>query len=69
MATEYFPPEFVLPLRAKLKITQAELAEKVGVSQPLVALWEAGHRSPSGPASILLKQLEKKLEKKSSKSY
>jgi DNA-binding transcriptional regulator YiaG len=46
-------------------MTQTELAESVGVSQPTVALWEAGHRRPSGAAAILLKQLEKKTEKKS----
>lgn len=64
MATEKFPAEFVLPLRSRLGMTQVELAERVGVSQPLVALWEAGHRVPSGPAAILLRQLDRKNSKK-----
>jgi DNA-binding transcriptional regulator YiaG len=65
MATSNYDPKHVLPLRTKLNMTQTELAESVGVSQPTVALWEAGHRRPSGAAAILLKQLEKKTEKKS----
>jgi DNA-binding transcriptional regulator YiaG len=67
MATIQFDPEHVLPLRSKLGMTQVELAETVGVAQPTVAMWEAGHRRPSGAATILLRQLEKKAEKKSKK--
>lgn len=63
-----FSPENVLPLRSKLGLTQTELADRLGVSQPLVARWEAGNRVPSGPAAILLKQLEKQTPKKSAKS-
>ena len=64
MATSQFDPRHILPLRTKLGMTQTELAESVGVAQPTVAMWEAGHRRPSGAAAILLKQLEKKAEKK-----
>jgi DNA-binding transcriptional regulator YiaG len=67
MATMQFDPEHVLPLRNRLGLTQTQLAESVGVSQPTVAMWEAGHRKPSGAATILLKQLAQKAEKKSSR--
>lgn len=68
MATDFYPPEFVLPLRSKLGLTQTELADRLGVSQPLVALWEKGERLPSGPAAILLRQLDEKKDKKSPRS-
>ena len=64
MATENFPCESVFPLRSSLGMTQVELAERLGVSQPLVALWEKGDRVPSGPAAILLRQLKTRDEKK-----
>lgn len=67
MATIQFEPEHVLPLRHKLGLTQMQLAESVGVSQPTVAMWEAGHRKPSGAATILLKQLEDRAGKKTRK--
>ncbi|MGC4431306.1 helix-turn-helix transcriptional regulator, partial [Streptococcus suis] len=34
-------------LRLKAKMTQIEVAEKVGVSQPQYARWEAGKRKPT----------------------
>lgn len=34
-------------LRIEAKLTQAEVAEKVGVSQPQYAWWEAGKRKPT----------------------
>lgn len=64
MATDFYPPESVLPLRSRLDLTQVELAQEVGVSQPLVAMWESGERTPAGPAAILLRQLEDKSKKK-----
>jgi DNA-binding transcriptional regulator YiaG len=64
MAIIQFDPEHVLPLRNRLGMTQVELAENVGVAQPTVAMWEAGHRRPSGAATILLRQLEEKAKKK-----
>jgi DNA-binding transcriptional regulator YiaG len=66
MATAQFEPEHVLPLRTALGMTQTELADAVGVSQPTVALWEAGQRRPSGAATILLKQLQRKKSAKKS---
>ena len=67
MATLQFDPVHVLPLRTKLGLTQTELAESVGVSQPTVAMWEAGQRKPSGSATILLNRLRDQAEKKSRK--
>ena len=34
-------------LRLQAKLTQTEVADKVGVSQPQYARWEAGKRKPS----------------------
>lgn len=34
-------------LRKKMKITQAELAEKIGVSQSAVCQWEIGFTKPT----------------------
>ena len=49
-------------LRHGLGWTQAQLANHVGVSQPLVSAWERGHRVPSSPALKLLGQLARELE-------
>ena len=48
----------VVQLRENLGLTQVELAERLGVSHVAVHYWETGKRVPSGPASILLKQLQ-----------
>ena len=68
MATETYPHEHVRSLRQSLGITQVELAERLGVSQALVAHWERGHRVPNGPAAILLWQYDRQAQKKSGKS-
>lgn len=47
----------VRKLREKLRLTQAELAQRLGVTQTCVSYWEAGIRSPRGPAAILLETL------------
>lgn len=47
----------VLALRRKLKLTQAALAEKVGVEQSTIHRWEKGERTPRGPALAILKQI------------
>ena len=54
---EKLSPKTVHQIRTRLRLTQTELAEKVGVSQPTVAMWESGVRKPSGPATKLLKQI------------
>jgi DNA-binding transcriptional regulator YiaG len=55
----------VAAIRQGLGFTQVELAQAVGVSQPTVALWESRERNPSGSATILLKRLQEKADKKS----
>ncbi len=54
----------VREVRVALGLTQVEFAKEVGVSQPLVAMWEGGDREPTGPAAIVLSQLKVKAEKK-----
>ena len=41
-------PELIKKLRARLGITQAELAALVGVTGPAVAQWEGGSSEPRG---------------------
>ena len=39
-------PQILAALRVGLALTQAELAQRLGVSQSTVCLWEAGRRRP-----------------------
>ena len=67
MAIPKFPSSKVKQLRDSLGMTQHELADEIGVSQALIAQWENGNRTPTGPAAILLSQLQAResLEEKS----
>lgn len=38
--------------RLRAGMTQLELAERMGTSQPVIARWEKGHRSPSVEALV-----------------
>ncbi|MEO1234716.1 MAG: helix-turn-helix domain-containing protein, partial [Myxococcota bacterium] len=49
--------EAVRALRGALGWSQAELAKRVGVSQPLVSSWESGRRAPRGAALRALSAL------------
>jgi DNA-binding transcriptional regulator YiaG len=60
MAIPVFPCSQVRPLRLKLGLTQDDLANEIGVTRPLITMWERGVRSPTGPAAILLSQLQAK---------
>jgi DNA-binding transcriptional regulator YiaG len=64
MATKDFGKDEVLALRKALGLNQTEFAEKLGVNQTAVSHWETGHRKPSGPACVLMEQLEAKILKK-----
>ncbi len=58
MANPTYPPENVFPLRKALDLTQEQFAERLGVTRTLVTHWEKAKRIPTGPAAILLQQLE-----------
>lgn len=38
--------------------SQSDLAEYLGVDQSTISRWEKGRQEPSGPALVLLRQLE-----------
>ena len=44
----------IMALREEDGLTQAQLAERVGVSQATVSQWESGTRTPSGEAVVAL---------------
>ena len=50
-------------LRLRLKLTQAQFAKKLGVSETAVTRWEStspdSHRQPNGSARVLLEALAK----------
>jgi len=46
-------------IRQRLKLTQAELAVRLGVSRVTVARWESGLRTISEPVARLLRLLAK----------
>lgn len=43
----------IIKLRKKLNLTQQQLADKIGVSQPMIARWE------SGSGNITMKNMER----------
>ena len=45
-------------IRARVKLTQAEFAARIGVPIETVRNWEQGKRSPRGPARALLKMID-----------
>lgn len=46
-------------VRRKLKLSQSEFAAAFGLSLDSVKNWEQGHRSPDGPAKVLLAVIAK----------
>jgi putative transcriptional regulator len=55
--------EDVKALRKKLGLTQAQLAEKMGVTLQAVQHWEQGRRAVTGSAKMLMQCLGKKARK------
>jgi transcriptional regulator with XRE-family HTH domain len=49
----------VSELRRRLGLTQRQLADLLGVTQPAVAAWEAGRRRPTGDAARILERLQR----------
>lgn len=56
-------PLDVKAIRAKLKMSQSEFAEAVGVKLPTLRHWERGDRKPNGPARVLLNLLAREPKK------
>lgn len=52
-------PNVIRKLRAKLNISQQELADLLGVSFPSVNRWENGHYEPTIIAKVKLEELFK----------
>lgn len=52
-------PDAIRKLRAKLNISQQELADLLGVSFPSVNRWENGHYEPTIIAKVKLEELFK----------
>jgi putative transcriptional regulator len=52
--TFVFRPEDVKKIREKLKKSQPEFAQMIGVSVATLQNWEQGRRQPHGPARALL---------------
>ena len=50
-------PSAIRKLRAKLNISQQELADMLGVSFPSVNRWENGHYEPTIIAKVKLEEL------------
>ncbi len=49
--------EEIKAVRKKLKITQQEFAELIGVSKPTVERWEMGKKPVTGPVVLLLQMI------------
>ena len=49
----------VAEVRRRLKLSQAEFAATFGLTLDSVKNWEQGHRSPEGPAKVLLAVIAK----------
>lgn len=50
----------VQAVRRKLKMSQKEFAVRFGFTLATVQNWEQGHRTPEGPARVLLKIIDKR---------
>lgn len=59
--------EEIRVLREKFKLTQTELAYRIGVNQVTVSRWESGRSKPSSMARKLLRMLQIQVKKTSEK--
>lgn len=60
-ATRIYPvqtPEDVRDLRTRMGLSQAQFAQKFGLTLDTVQQYEQGRRRPSGPASTLLRVID-----------
>lgn len=51
-------PDDIRRLRERLKLTQAELAERLCLTRGAIEHWETGRHEATGPAVLILRQLE-----------
>lgn len=49
----------VVAIRRKTGLSQAAFASRIGVPVATIRNWEQGHRSPQGPARVLLALLDR----------
>ncbi len=52
------PPQQIASLRARSGLTQTQLGQMLGVSQPLVAVWESGARVPDEVRGLMLEKMQ-----------
>jgi putative transcriptional regulator len=57
-------PEQIKALRARLGLTQAQMAERMGVALQTYQQWEHGRRKPRRPTLKLLEILTNEAERK-----
>lgn len=50
-------PTEIRAIRDRMRLTQADLADRLGTTQACISRWESGCRSPRGPAVVLLRSL------------
>ena len=50
-----FKPDSVTAIRAKMRLSQSQFSEALGVSRGTLRNWEQGRREPTGAAKLLLK--------------
>jgi DNA-binding transcriptional regulator YiaG len=54
----------IIKLRDRLRMTQEQLAEKISAQRSTVARWEAGKHQPRGGYLKALRELQKKVKRK-----
>lgn len=59
MAADPLTPERIRSLRRQLGLTQAEFAERLGVSMQAVSFWERGTRTPTGLYARAIRSLQR----------
>ena len=55
-----FPPEKIVSIRKKFRLSQAALASIFNISPSTVQKWEQGHKKPAGASRKLLDIIERK---------
>jgi DNA-binding transcriptional regulator YiaG len=57
-------PREILTLRKTLKMTQQQLADRIGAQRHTVARWELGENEPRGANLKALKELQETMKKR-----